>query len=95
MIEAWTIELEQRVQGPDETIEHYVSALQRLFTRVGGYDEVRKTRKFISGLTKDLFLMVQSTHEGTFQDAIDKAKKCELTIIARRNKIVSNNGNGP
>ncbi|RGB31058.1 hypothetical protein C1646_764521, partial [Rhizophagus diaphanus] len=43
MIEAWTIELEQRVQGSDETVEHYVSVLQKLFTRVGGYNEGQKT----------------------------------------------------
>src|SRR6266496_6390362 len=94
MIESWTIELEQRIQGSDESVERYVSALQKLFTRVGGYDEIRKTRKFISGLTRDLYIMVQSTHNVTFQDAIDKAKRCEMTLIAGRNKIVSNNGHG-
>jgi hypothetical protein len=51
MIEAWTIELEQRVQGPNETVEQYVTVLQKLFTRVGGYGEAQKTRKFISELT--------------------------------------------
>ncbi|CAB4382172.1 unnamed protein product [Rhizophagus irregularis] len=51
MIEAWTIELEQRVQGSDETVEHCVSVLQKLFTRVEGYNEAQKTQKFISGLT--------------------------------------------
>jgi hypothetical protein len=88
MIEAWTIELEQRVQGSDETVEHYVSVLQKLFTRVGGYNEAQKTRKFISGLTWDLYIMVQSTHDETFQNAIEKAKKCEMTLMAGRNKNI-------
>lgn len=90
MIEAWTIKLEQRVQGPNEKVEQYVSDLQKLFTRVGGYNEGQKTRKFISGLTRDLYIMVQSTHEGNLQNAIDLAKRCEMTLVAGKNKNISN-----
>ncbi|CAB4466553.1 unnamed protein product [Rhizophagus irregularis] len=90
MIEAWTIELEQRVQGPNETVEQYVTVLQKLFTRVEGYNEAQRTRKFISGLTRDLYIMVQSTHDGTFQNAIDRAKRCKMTLMAGKNKNVSN-----
>ncbi|PKY53843.1 hypothetical protein RhiirA4_332717, partial [Rhizophagus irregularis] len=73
-------------QGPDETVEHYVSVLQKLFTRVGGYNEAQKTWKFISELTRDLYIMVQSIYDGTFQNAIDRAKRCEMTLMAGKNK---------
>jgi hypothetical protein len=37
--------------------------------------------------------MVQLTHDGTFQNAIDRAKRCEMTLMAGKNKNVSNYGN--
>ncbi|CAG8684849.1 4009_t:CDS:2 [Rhizophagus irregularis] len=30
--------------------------------------------------------MVQSTHDGTFQNAIDRAKRCKMTLMAGKNK---------
>ncbi|PKY51445.1 hypothetical protein RhiirA4_468494 [Rhizophagus irregularis] len=57
---------EQRVQGSDETVEHYVSVLQKLFTRVEGYNKAQKTQK---------------------------VKRCEMTLMAGKNKNVSNYGN--
>ncbi|CAB4417003.1 unnamed protein product [Rhizophagus irregularis] len=81
-----TIELKQRVQGSDETVEQYVSVLQKLFTRVRRYNKAQKTQKFISGLTQDLYIMVQLMHDGTFQNIIIRTKRCEMTLMTRKNK---------
>jgi hypothetical protein len=90
VIDTWITKLEQRVQKPDESVNQYASDIQKLFQRVGkNYTDFYKTRKFVSGLHRELYIMVKPFGDATLQAAIDRAEVCELTISVGKNKMMN------
>jgi len=84
MIEIWNTELEQRKQRSGEDINTYAAALRELYRRVelaNGfvYPELVKARKFVNGLSPDLYVTVKPHNDQTWNAAVERAKSYELT----------------
>ena len=84
MIEIWNTELEQRKQRIGEDVNTYAADLQELYSRVElangfNYPELVKARKFVNGLTPDLYVTVKPHNDQTWNAAVERAKSYELT----------------
>src|SRR6185295_16491134 len=84
LTEIWNTELDQRKQRPGEDVNTYAAALLELYRRVENangfqYPEGLKARKFVNGLSPDLYVTVKPHNDNTWQAAVDRAKSYELT----------------
>ncbi|RIB17870.1 hypothetical protein C2G38_2246130 [Gigaspora rosea] len=73
------------VAGPEETVEQYALNMNVLFRRLerdgNPYPEVVKAQMFVRGLRPDLLMFVQQFISRTLQEAIERARICELIIV--------------
>ena len=84
LTEIWNTELDQRKQRTGEDVNTYAAALLELYRRVENangfqYPEGLKARKFVNGLSPDLYVTVKPHNDVTWQAAVDRAKAYELT----------------
>ena len=93
LVELWSTELDQRQQRPAETVDQYASAIQELYQRINdgafAYPDNIQARKFISGLTPELYILVKPFGDQTLQAAIDRARACELTLREGKTKPIN------
>ncbi|CAG8530301.1 3786_t:CDS:2 [Ambispora leptoticha] len=84
LINQWNNELLSRRQRVGESVDQYAADMLMMFNRVcrvgNQYPEITKAQMFVQGLCPDLSLAVGPFMPNNLQEAIEKARTCEMTF---------------